>query len=107
MVHSNNISVCRRGSSPSKIPIKGSYIPLRTSCEDLLRDQSGVGRLAQDSDEEEEELVGGGEGMAESVLGEEFLLTETRRSPAKSRIPTSAPARSEYLFVSLSDCDSL
>ena len=104
MFHSNNISVFRRGSSPSKIPIKGSNIPLRTSCEDLLRDQSGVGRLAQDSDEEEEEdLVGGGEGMAESVLGEEFLLAETRRSPAKSRIPTSAPARSEYFSVSLSD----
>ena len=73
-----------------------------------------MGRLPQDSDEEEEEeeeeeeLVGGGEGMAESVLGAEFLLAETRRSPAKSRIPTSATARSaEYFhFISLrlSDC---
>ena len=89
----------RRGSSPSKIPIKGSYIPLRTSCEDLLRDQSGLAHLPQDSDEEEELGGGGGEGMAESVLGEEFLRGELqaqaeRRSPTKSRIPTSAPARS-------------
>ena len=66
-----------------------------------MRDQSGLGRLAQDSEEEEEEdLVGGGEGMAESVLGEEFLLGGTRRSPAKSRIPTSAPARSAEYFRS-------
>ena len=106
----SNVSLCRRGSSPSKIPIKGSYIPLRTSTEDLLRDTSGVGRLVQDSEEEEElELVGGGEGMAESVLGEEFLLADTRRSPPKSRIPslTSAPARSVsriFLYLCLSDC---
>ena len=86
-----------RGSSPSKIPIAGSYIPLRTSSEDLLRDQSGLDRLPQDSDEEEEELGGGGgEGMAESVLGEEFLRSqrEVSRSPTKSRIPTSASGRS-------------
>ena len=69
-----------------------------------------MGRLVQDSEEEEElELVGGGEGMAESVLGEEFLLADTRRSPPKSRIPslTSAPARSVsriFLYLCLSDC---
>ena len=69
-----------------------------------------MGRLVQDSEEEEElELVGGGEGMAESVLGEEFLLADTRRSPPKSRIPslTSAPARSVsriFLYLRLSDC---
>ena len=66
-----------------------------------------MGRLPQDSEdedvEEEEDLVGGGEGMAESVLGQEFLLTgETRRSPPKSRIPTSAPASrsAEYFYIS-------
>ena len=101
--HYNEISPSKtrrgsRGSSPSKIPIAGSYIPLRTSSEDLLRDQSGVGRLPQDSDEEEEEEEelggGGGEGMAESVLGEEFLRSqrEVSRSHTKSRIPT--PGRS-------------
>ena len=74
----------KRGGSPSKIPVAGAY--LRSSCEDLL---SPSKQPRQVSDDEDDMIVGGGEGMAESVLGQEFLK-ETLASdvtPSKTKIP--------------------
>ena len=75
----------KRGGSPSKIPIAGAY--LRSSCEDLL---SPSKQPRQMSDDDDDMIVGGGEGMAESVLGKDFLKggsVPTEVTPHKSKIP--------------------
>ena len=113
-----------RRPSPSKIPIAGSYVPVKTpnssSNEDFftVRDmkssrssQSELFHTAQESEDGDQccDLVwGGGEGLAESELAEDFEKSDnfprkglhlelgSKIPPPRARIPGapySAPAR--------------